>query len=102
MRFIKAVGTVKIRYVQEKETVFFLKDISVVVPNRWRFQRQDGRVKSPWECSCVHGMENNQLIGVDLKAPKNGLHTILYKGKMVKVKLKSGIMYHFDGNLNLH
>ena len=46
--------------------------------------------------------KNNQLVGVDLMAPKNGVYTILYKSKMVKVKLKAGIMYHFDGNLNLH
>jgi hypothetical protein len=44
--------------------------------------------------------KNNQLLGVDLKALKNGEHTILYKGKMVKVKLKAGFTYHFDGNLN--
>ncbi len=45
--------------------------------------------------------KKHELTRVGLKALKTGEHAILYKGKMVKVKLKAGIIYHFDGNLNL-
>ena len=54
-----------------------------------------GNVLVSMEC------EKYKLTSVGLKAMKTGEHTILYKGKMVKVKLKAGIMHHFDGDLNL-
>ena len=68
---------------------------------------------SIWEQGKVEGLKargnvlvsmewgKGELLRVNLKAQKNGEHTLLYKGKKVKVKMKGGVIYHFDGNLKL-
>ncbi|MFM1961839.1 MAG: hypothetical protein RLZZ172_684 [Bacteroidota bacterium] len=68
---------------------------------------------SIWEQGKVEGLKargnvlvsmewkKGELVRVNLKAPKNGEHNLLYKGKKVKVKMKGGVTYHFDGNLKL-
>jgi len=70
------------------------------LPSVWQNGKVEG-LKARGNVLVSMAWKNNQLIAVDLKALKNGEHTILYKGKMVNVKLKAGIVYHFDGNLNL-
>jgi alpha-L-fucosidase 2 len=69
------------------------------LPSVWQEGKAQG-LKARGNVLVSMAWKNNQLLGVDLKALKNGEHTILYKGKMVKVKLKAGFTYHFDGNLN--
>jgi alpha-L-fucosidase 2 len=69
------------------------------LPSVWQEGKVQG-LKARGNVMVSMAWKNNQLLGVDLKALKNGEHTILYKGKMVKVKLKAGFTYHFDGNLN--
>jgi alpha-L-fucosidase 2 len=68
---------------------------------------------SIWEQGKVEGLKargnvlvsmewkKNELVRVNLNAQKNGEHTLHYKGKTVKVKMKGGVTYHFDGNLKL-
>jgi alpha-L-fucosidase 2 len=70
------------------------------LPSVWKDGKIQG-LKARGNVLVSMAWKNNQLVAVDLKSSKNGEHTILYKGKMVKVKLKAGLTYHFDGNLNL-
>ena len=68
---------------------------------------------SIWEQGKVEGLKargnvlvsmewgKGKLVRVNLKAQKNGEHTLLYNGKKVKVKMKGGVIYHFDGSLKL-
>ncbi len=71
------------------------------LPSVWKEGKVQG-LKARGNVLVSMAWKNSQLLRVDLKALKNGEHTILYKGKMVKMKLKAGLTYHLDGNLILH
>jgi alpha-L-fucosidase 2 len=70
------------------------------LPSVWQNGKVEG-LKARGNVLVSMEWEKHVLTRVGLKAMKTGEHTILYKGKTVKVKLKAGIVYHFDGNLNL-